>query len=633
MKSTDSGKQSIQGSGRAVSAVLAWRILAVLQIPLVAGWLLYLAQPDKLGSRALLLFTAAACLFSLLIVGGAWFYPKLARLPPRMRQVLVLGLAGAAFAVGFVARPEWIYVLTALNVAATGILAALTLLPDGADRPLPRWAWIALAAGAFAVIFLRIYGLSYYPFLETTDEPWGLSWTLGYLRTGRLDSGLMFYGNDNVNLYFLPVAWWMGIVGAGLWQARIFSYLVTLAVVVFGGMAGATLYNRATGWITAFVLFASAIVMVGARVRSDAGLALAVALTLWLFGLAARRKHWWLHGLAGLMIGLGLFGHYHAVGFGPVLLIALYGPRYAGQVRAGDTWKRWLPEPGFWAFAAGGLLGAGIAVAVQILPDLDAFIRMRAPRTPGNWSTLLNAVWGYVTNIAFLSRYEWVLILLGLGAALWRRARIDVSIVLAVLLAHAGLALMAPTPWIHYIMPLSPLYALLIASLLTQGIGRVRDTQPLSRRLAVIGLCATLPALGMTLYLPAAKLAYGAPVQLPEPPAVRWVREHIAQDALIEGELYYYPWLNDYRYVSPLAPLAIPPERRAELNTLEAQWADISPDVIILDPNFNTCCLLGPLAESGWLEENGYVKATEIPGEHAPITIYVRDRLLTSADG
>ena len=36
-----------------------------------------------------------------------------------------------------------------------------------------------------------------------------------------------------------------------------------------------------------------------------------------------------------------------------------------------------MPERGFWAFLAGGLLGAGIVFLVQVLPDLQAFLLTR----------------------------------------------------------------------------------------------------------------------------------------------------------------------------------------------------------------------------------------------------------------
>lgn len=616
---------------------LAWAVLAALQLPLLAGWALYVLEPGKLDSRALLALVGVVVLFSLAIIAFAALWPRLHtpdgawRLPLWARRALTAGLVVAGFAVGLIVRPEWIYAFTALNVAAAAALAVWTLLPEASDRPLPRWGWAALALGAAAVVLLRVYGLAYYPYTQITDEGWLLAWPVGYLRTGHFSDYLMFYGGHDVHRYYLPMAWWLSIVGVGFWEARLFSYLVTLGVVAAGGLAGAALYDRATGWLTAFALFASAVVMIGARIRHDAGLALAIALGLWLYGLALRRSRPWLHGLAGLMVGLGWFAHYHAIGFGPALAVALYLPRYAAQVRAGAGARRWLPEAGFWAFAAGGLAGAGVVFVLQLLPDLQAFLLTRETRAPSDLAGLLDATIGNLASISFHSRYEFVLIALGLGAALWRRASTDLSLALAFVMCHLALGLMAIVPWDHYPMALTPVYGLLVAALLTRGLARGAAPARFTRRTAALGLAMLLPALGLTLQIPAARLADGAPIKPPPPPAARWVLDNVPLTARIEGEHYYYLWLHDYRYISPISPNFLPPGRRDELSTRELQWADINPDVFILDPNLNTCCIVGPLAESGWMADHGYELAAELPGERLLISIYVREGLLDDA--
>jgi len=617
---------------------LAWAVLAALQLPLLAGWALYLLEPGKLDSRALLVFVGVVVLFSLAVIAFAALWPRLHtpdgawRLPLWARRALTAGLIAAGFAVGLVTRPEWMYALTALNVAVTAALAVWTLLPDAADRPLPRGGWALIALGAAAVVLLRVYGLAYYPYTQITDEGWLLAWPVGYLRTGHFSDYLMVYGGHDVHRYYLPMAWWLSVVGVGFWEARLFSYLVTLGVVAAGGLAGAALYDRATGWLTALALFVSAVVMIGARIRHDAGLALAIALGLWLYGLACRRNRLRLHGLAGLMIGLGWFSHYHAIGFGPALALALYLPRYAAQVRAGSGARRWLPEAGLWAFAAGGLLGAGIVFVLQVLPDLQAFLLTRESRTPSDLPGLLDASLGHLQSIVFHSRYEFLLIALGLGAAVWRRTAIDLSLALALIFSHLALGLMAAVAWDHYPMALTPIYGLLVAALLTRGLARRAVPARWSRRTAALGLAILLPALGLTLQIPVARLADGAPIKPPPPPAAQWVLDHVPLDARIEGEHFYYLWLHDYRYISPISPNFLPPERREELATKELQWADINPDVFILDPNLNTCCIVGPLAESGWMAGHGYQLAAELPGERELISIYVREGLIDDVE-
>jgi hypothetical protein len=612
----------------------AWLALAALQLPLLAGWALYLSEPGKLESRALLAFAGAAALFSLVVIAAAVVLRTrlAARLPLWARRAIAGGSIALAFAVGFVARPEWIYAFTTLNLAAAAVLAVLTLLPEAADRTLPRWAWMALALGAAAIIGLRVYALAYFPYTQITDEGWLLAWPVGYLRTGQFSDYLMWYGGHDVHRYYLPMAWWLSVVGVGFWEARLFSYLVTLAVVAVGGLAGASLYDRATGWTAALILFASAVVMIGARIRHDAGLALAVALCLWLYGLALRRQRLWLHALAGAMIGLGWFSHYHAIGFGPALALALYLPRYAAQVRAGKTARRWLPEAGFWAFAAGGLAGAGAVFLLQVLPDLQAFLLTRESRAPAGPGGLWASFWAHIESIGFHSRYELILIALALGAALWRRTQTDAALALGLLFSHIALAVMASVAWDHYPMALTPIYALLIARMITRGVRRGNAPAVLTRRTVALGLCVALPALGGTLQIPAARLAEGAPMIPPPPPAAQWVLDHVPRDARIESEHFYYLWLHDYRVISPISPNFLPPQRRAALNTLEAQWADINPDVFLLDPNLNTCCIVGPLVEADWMEDNGYVRVAELPGARFPIVIYAREGLIDDAE-
>ena len=132
--------------------------------------------------------------------------------------------------------------------------------------------------------------------------------------------------------------------------------------------------------------------MLDVRVRPDIGLALAIALSIWLYSLARLREQGRLHFLAGLAIGCGGFAHYHFFAFGPILLLALYLPRFISGVRSG----RWMPERGAWLYAVGALIGLALVVAVQILPDVQTFLtnRVRAiPATCRSFSTSSSAIW------------------------------------------------------------------------------------------------------------------------------------------------------------------------------------------------------------------------------------------------
>ncbi len=140
-------------------------------------------------------------------------------------------------------------------------------------------------------------------------------------------------------------------------------------------------------------------------------------------------------------------------------------------------------------------------------------------------------------------------------------------------------------------------------------------------------------------------LRQGAPVELPPPPAVAWVRANVATDELIVAENFYYLFLNEYQFASPLTPeymhlqyraqfeevartldvSALQPERTgmavAQYTFRAAVWDEIAPDVVIIDRNLSTCCV-PPILDSVYLEARGYELVTTLAGESQPILIY-----------
>jgi hypothetical protein len=244
-----------------------------------------------------------------------------------------------------------------------------------------------------AVTGIRLYSLSYYPEHIPVDEGWVLSWAVAFARDGRFYDPLAFYGSFDVQRFIALPALWITWFGAGVWQTRLLFFILTMAVIALGMRAARNLFGSA--WMAALALFGSAVVMGGARLRHDIGLALAAAVSLWLYSEAVRRERAVVHLLAGVAIGLGWFAHYHAILIGAAMLIGLYAPRWIES-------RRWIPPRGFWWYALGGLIGAAIVFGVQILPDLDDFVR-RQPRSPQSLDSLLSAFVGHVNSIALHS--------------------------------------------------------------------------------------------------------------------------------------------------------------------------------------------------------------------------------------
>jgi hypothetical protein len=591
---------------------LLW--LLPLQALMLLHLLVYMSGPGKLESRALLALAGLVAVCALAVSGLA-LLPLTTWARPWLRRHVgwgVAGLAGVVFAFGVVSRPELIYAHIALNLALVGGGIARALDPDGWRDALrlPRWAWWIAGAAVLAVIVVRLLGLSYAPDRQITDEPWHLGWVMGLLREGRFTDYLMYYGGHDVQRYYAPMAAWLSVFGVGLWQARLFSFVVTLLVALVGGLAAGRLYGRAAGWVAALLLFASANVLIGARIRHDAGLALAVALALWLYaeGLKRDRRLW--HGLAGLMIGLGWFAHYHATIFGVGLVVGLYVPRWL----AGRGWRRALDGA---AFGVGGLIGGAFVFALQVLPHLrDGDSVARAARGAGDligvgWATL-----AHVGSIGQHSLLELALILAAVGVALWRRRFPD--LLLALVVCHMGLGWAQSAAWSHYPMPLTPLYFALIAGMIAPLDGRM------TRGGMSMGLLIALPMLGWTLQAPLVAVTQRLPVQPPAPPAAQWVLDNIEPNTVIAGEHYYYFWLTDYRYVSPLTPNFMPEPEMTRLPTREAVWDEVDPELYLLDPNLSTCCIFQWMIDDGYFAARGYEIAAQFEGERYPITIYRR---------
>ncbi len=267
--------------------------------------------------------------------------------------------------------------------------------------------------------------MSYYPIYNILDEGWILGWILSYVRTGQFFDTINYYGGADIQRFFLPVAWWVSVFGPGFWQTRLFFFLCTLLVIGLGGLAARNLYR--SPWITMLVMFSSAVVMSGARLRHDVGLGLAIAASIWLWSAAVKRDKALLHLLAGLMIGLGMFAHYHASFMGVALMFGLYFPCWIQS-------KRLLPERGLILFGVGGLIGLVLVILLQIIPDWQGFIAVRGVRRPLSLLEYVGTFFAHINNIIGHSQYEFLLIALAFGAALWRRTTLDVALIIVLII-------------------------------------------------------------------------------------------------------------------------------------------------------------------------------------------------------
>lgn len=589
-----------------------WMGMAAFYAALLLHIVFYAAQSGQ--GRSLSFGALAAANVALALAAAAfaaWIKPErlecLRRAAQRWQTVfIVIGVILLGI-LGLGTRPEWVYAHMAVALAAAFSLAYWTLFGERAPfrrTPALVGGFAALAAG---VTVLRILALSTYPDVHVIDEPWILSWAYSYLRVGYPLDWIML-GVDHGPAFYLPrfpqaMAAWLSLVGVGLWEGRLFSFLVAMAVIPFAAVGAANLYNRTTGWMTAGTLFASAVYMVAARIRHDVGLALALAVSLWLYSEALKRERQWLHFLAGLVMGLGMFSHYHAGGFGAAMLAGLYGPRYFQQARRG----RWWPEAGLWLYGLGGLAGGAAAAAVQILPDVNLFLSRLPPRSPQDFSALVGTFAGHIRVLAETSRFEFVLVAVGLAAAFYRR---DWTPALVAVLGLAALSLMAVITIDYYHVPLMPIYAVLVARLFAAGFWRGATTPGHS---AAVFVFFAAVGLGITLSAPFDHLRSGKPLRLPSAPAAAWVLENIPPEQTILADNLYFIWLHEYRFASILTPshLLADEDIQRYRSSPAALWDDLEVEIIIYDPGLPTHDQLEWLFEQGYLGAGGFTLAAQ----------------------
>ncbi|MEO8394623.1 MAG: glycosyltransferase family 39 protein [Chloroflexota bacterium] len=590
---------------------MAWIAFAVLCASVLIDLALYIISHHSTSFLLLAGFLVVYALGG--IAAGGWVTARLTpdrltRLRERLARLrgvyLAVGLL-VTFAFGLGLRPEFIYTHSAIMLGV-GFALGYDLL-YGNTSPLSRTWVIAASLIVVIVTLIRIYALSYYPSIYWVDESWVLGWALSYVKTGHFSDMIMYHAELDIQRFMLPVAWWISLFGSGYWQVRLFFFLLIIPLILMTARAAHNLFG--SGWVTALVMFCSVIVMFGARIRHDIGLALAVAGSIWLYSEAIKRERNGLHLFAGVVMGWGLFAHYHAVGFGIALTISLYGPRYVERLRRGQ----WLPERAFWFYALGGLLGAATVVVLQILPDWDGFIARRQPRNPQSLGKLFDSFFAHWANVLNFSKLEFILIVSAIPVALWRRTRTDITLVLLVITMHIALALQAAQAWEYYVIPLTPVYALLIASLFR--------SQPQGRNKAIaLAALVLLPNLGLSLQTPLEHVRERSSLQLPTPPAAQWILDHLPPTKIIAAEQYYYLFLNDYPFDAIDSWDNLPPQKPFTSPT--AMWDQINPDAVIVDQNLAWCCADQPIHDLDYLQTRGYVKVAEFIGDQYPIQIF-----------
>lgn len=527
--------------------------------------------------------------------------------------------------------PHLAHAHTLLTFTVTLLVFHNALFDGSFSLRRPRvWLFVMIVA-VIVIIFIRVYGLSVYPFVDVQDEAWTTAWTLSFLRTGHFGDTTLGGLGDAYYAYprfYVLMAMWIRAFGVGLWQERLLGFLLIFPVIGFTALTARNWYGTRAAIFTSVAMFASAVLMSAARVRHDIGLTLCLAISLWLHTVALKRPVALLHLLAGAFIGWGMFSHYHAAGFGVAMLLGLYLPRYIAQLRRATHWRERLPETGAILYGIGGLLGGLTVLFLQMIPDdLPGWLWTLSHQSlySENSGQFFIAFIGNFMNIGFFSIFELLLVAGGVFTAFRRRGQHDISLLTIMFAAHLLLAVMASGAIYYYILPLTPIYGILVGTLFVRKQEQPEPLLAFRREEIVTFALVLMPLLGATITRPLQALLNGESLNPPPPPAVEWVMENVPRDAVVVGDMYYYFWLNDYDFVSHLVPEYLYPENIERLPTLESVWAEVDMDVLIIDPSFDRSYTkyFQPLLATGLVDAN-YTIAAEFPNGSTTTIVYER---------
>jgi len=304
------------------------------------------------------------------------------------------------------------------------------------------------------------------------DEGWNANTSWNWLETGNNFDSMHSGTLDQFGYEWLRwpkignVPWRLSyaILGLGLFQARIVSWVFGGLLLVATILVGRRTYGMLTGVLAALILsLSSPFLQASHYARWDIMLAAAAMLAYWLAINGMEGNQWWSHLLAGLLIGLSLDIHQNAVlfmlGFA-VLYIVYYG-------------KSVFKSRGTWLFALGALIGIGYFVAVFILPNPEAYFGLfslslgnthQVPITTLNPLRLLQSADDEIGRYHFFENsLDFALIGASIVYITVRRAKYDRLLLSFIAAVFVGFVLFIGNKHDIYAILLYPFFMLLVA--------------------------------------------------------------------------------------------------------------------------------------------------------------------------
>jgi hypothetical protein len=458
-----------------------------------------------------------------------------------------------------------------------------------------------------ATVSLAAYHLFTVPGMINQDERYYAS----IAATGSAGSGLYPYIQ---NYPPMPV---MGGIGHSAWlyvaAYRVFGptiwglRLIVLIVYLLGILAMFLLFRRwygsATAWLAVAIIPTTYLYVLTHSVRMDF-----MAITWCWWGLlivdTARRKgRWSWHLAAGLFMGLGLQAHIDTT----ITTIAcgiLYLFDYGSEVRQA---KRFVWPQAVVAYSIGALMGLGVFVVFNILPNPDAFMRtagsaarLTVVSVEENLSMPARLLRSFlaldafasmaVKRVLYLFQYvptvDLIIALIAFVTLITRRrSPADRAALVLFIGAMAAGFFIINGPGLHYNSHILPITTLCLPAFFTHGYLR-RGPFLINWKDIGLPLILVLLALIFPLYLPisfvsSGTTAYDRAVAQSYDPEIAYIHQHVSRECILLGSgwLYQikfmdYPRYNAYELDGGLGRLYYGLAKGDDI------WPLLNPDII-----------------------------------------------------
>ncbi|MEO1442986.1 MAG: glycosyltransferase family 39 protein, partial [Chloroflexota bacterium] len=384
---------------------------------------------------------------------------------------------------------------------------------------------------------------------------------------------------------------WLRVFGLTFTAGRVLMYLLGIATIFAMFAMVRVWYGLYAGVVAAGLWAVSTTPFFSFQLRMDSPGMLAYALALWLHVSAVKSGKLWQH--FATAVALVLCAQFHILAVMYIGAVTFY---YVIDLIAGVVRQRgavnWRP---FAAYALGGALAGGIYIAVQVLPNPEAYflIAQDCPAcVPAGLEKEIARYRGF-----FRARpFEVILLGLAIVAAVWRWQPRDRHWLLLLIGAVLSYAVVSPPSQVEYIAHTAPLTFAGIAALFIPGFRRRKSALP--HRYAVLAAQAVLLLLlGINNF----RTNLFSGIARPDFPPIVTIRElDLPRDTVIMGEFRWYGDLLDY-------PLYLQYGTEEQYGmTLRGEdylafWARERPQVFIGDPS-GDALLVDYMAEYAFVE-------------------------------